>query len=60
MKPEITIIFVEDYKNMSKEEFGEYIKQIYQQGYNKGYEDKTHVLSSTLSQSQYRGNAILL
>ena len=37
MKQEITVIFVEDYKNMSKEEFSEYIKQIYQQGYDKGY-----------------------
>jgi hypothetical protein len=37
MKQELTVIFVEDYKNMSKEEFSEYIKQIYQQGYDKGY-----------------------
>ena len=44
---------------MSKEEFGEYIKQIYQQGYDKGY-DKGYtagscILTSTTS-THWGGN----
>lgn len=37
------IIFVEDYKNMSKEEFASYIKKIWEEGYQQGKADGAYV-----------------
>lgn len=36
MNTQPIIIFVEDYKNMSKEEFAIYIKKIWNEGYEQG------------------------
>ena len=34
------VIFVEDYKNMSKEEFATYIKKIWNEGYEAGRQER--------------------
>ena len=39
MKTQPIVIFVEDYKNMSKEEFAIYIKNVWEEGYEQGKQD---------------------
>ena len=39
MKTQPIVIFVEDYKNMSKEEFAIDIKKVWEEGYEQGKQD---------------------
>lgn len=39
MNTQPIVIFVEDYKNMSREEFATYIKKIWEEGYKQGKQD---------------------
>lgn len=39
MKTQPVVIFVEDYKNMSKEDFAIYIKKVWEEGYEQGKQD---------------------
>lgn len=47
MKAQPIVIFVEDYKNMSKEEFAIYIKKVWEEGYEQGKQDSSPFLTYT-------------
>lgn len=56
MAKEPIIIFVEDYKNMSKEEFAIYIKKIWKEGYEAGKADNYYPLTTWTDNIHIKGN----
>ena len=50
------VIFVEDYKNMSKEEFATYIKKIWKEGYEAGKADYYYPLNTWTDNIHIKGN----
>lgn len=59
MAKEPIVIFVEDYKNMSKEEFAIYIKKIWKEGYEAGKADNYYPwITCTNDNIHIKGNTI--
>lgn len=56
MAKEPIIIFVEDYKNMSKEEFALYIKKIWNEGYEAGKAENFYPLNTWTDNIHIKGN----